>query len=363
MITNTPGRKIRSRELKACRFSFGHFRRKSRHSPRPGTGYLPEKLPFPPLLPPALHHLWGCYAANAHLSFEKIPLRASTQLFNLQPLHLQTEGPWKAEKTDLSCPLSQERFRSNHVLLGDQPVNLFLDCSFIRELLNLCSHRWHELTDFPGPNPARSTLRPLLGLKPGLSSHKLTRSHTLNPGLPLESPGALPTKHTDGSTGPRENSVGRALVAYHWPHDPDGHHLAKDSFWTISVNRNPWSSGPHSKRIWLCRSTVGPWNESLASSLFFLMFLPPNPHSGALRSSPHTHHTWDLSVGEDLRGNFWERSKLESGRESTWGSAFIHDPGWSALGSPGWVWISPFKPRQAGFWWALSGCHWRGPVK
>jgi len=93
MITNTPGRKIRSRELKACRFSFGHFRRKSRHSPRPGTGYLPEKLPFPPLLPPALHHLWGCYAANAHLSFEKIPLRASTQLFNLQPLHLQTEGP------------------------------------------------------------------------------------------------------------------------------------------------------------------------------------------------------------------------------------------------------------------------------
>jgi len=34
--------------------------------------------------------------------------------------------------------------------------------------------------------------------------------HVLNPGLPLESPGALPTRHTDAPTGPRENSVGRA---------------------------------------------------------------------------------------------------------------------------------------------------------
>ena len=50
-------RKIRTRELKACIFSFGHFRRKSRHSPRPRIGYLPEKLPFPPLLPPALSSL------------------------------------------------------------------------------------------------------------------------------------------------------------------------------------------------------------------------------------------------------------------------------------------------------------------
>ena len=33
----------------------------------------------------------------------------------------------------------------------------------------------------------------------------------LNLGLPLESPGALPTHHTDAPTGPRENSVGRAL--------------------------------------------------------------------------------------------------------------------------------------------------------
>ena len=34
----------------------------------------------------------------------------------------------------------------------------------------------------------------------------------LNLGLPLESPGALPTHHTDAPTGPRENSVGRLLL-------------------------------------------------------------------------------------------------------------------------------------------------------
>ena len=99
------------------------------------------------------------------------------------------------------------------------------DCSFIRELLNLCSHRWHELTDFPGPNPARSTLRPLLGLKPGLSSHKLTRSHTLNPGLPLESPGALPTKHTDA---PQDQE--RTLWGGHW-WLTIGHRILMDTTW------------------------------------------------------------------------------------------------------------------------------------
>ena len=89
-------------------------------------------------------------------------------------------------------------------------MDLFLDCSLLRELLTLGSHRPRELTDFPGPNPARPTLLPLLGLKLGLSSHKWTRRHVLNPGLPLEAPGALPTNHTDAPTGPRENSVGRA---------------------------------------------------------------------------------------------------------------------------------------------------------
>ena len=90
-------------------------------------------------------------------------------------------------------------------------MDLFLDCSLLRELLTLGSHRPRELTDFPGPNPARPTLLPLLGLKLGLSSHKWTRRHVLNPGLPLEAPGALPTNHTDAPTGPRENSVGRVL--------------------------------------------------------------------------------------------------------------------------------------------------------
>ena len=91
-------------------------------------------------------------------------------------------------------------------------MDLFLDCSLLRELLTLGSHRPRELTDFPGPNPARPTLLPLLGLKLGLSSHKRTRSHVLNLGTPLGSPEALPTNHTDAPTGPTQNSVGRASV-------------------------------------------------------------------------------------------------------------------------------------------------------
>ena len=56
-ITNTPGRKIRSRELKVGRFSVQAFQEESRHSPRPGTEHVPEKLPFPPLLRPVLSSL------------------------------------------------------------------------------------------------------------------------------------------------------------------------------------------------------------------------------------------------------------------------------------------------------------------
>ena len=58
----------------------------------------------------------------------------------------------------------------------------------------------------------------------------------LKPGLPLESPGALPTHHSDAPTGPRENSVGRAQ-GRSFPNtdhvilmEADGNHLAKDSF-------------------------------------------------------------------------------------------------------------------------------------
>ena len=125
----------------------------------------------------------------------------------------------------------------------------------------------------PDPNPARPTLRPLLGLTPGLSSHKCTRSRILNPGLPFESPGALPTHHTGAPTGPRElcgQGTGEVITP-HWSCDldrkPGWNHL-KDSFWTISVNMTPSRSGPHSKKLWICRSEVGPWNESLANSVY-----------------------------------------------------------------------------------------------
>ena len=129
---------------------------------------------------------------------------------------------------------------------------------------------------------------------PGATS--LTRASPYNPlKYFLQSTLMLPQDQENSGEGTEE------VIAEHWSRDPDGHHLAKDSFWTILVTRNPWNSGLHSKKIWICRSTVGTWNESLPSSLFFL-FLPPNPRSGALRSRPHTHHTWDLSVGEDLRG-------------------------------------------------------------
>ena len=43
--------------------------------------------------------LWECYVANSHLCLDKIPSKTSAHLFNLQPLHLQTKWPWKAEKS------------------------------------------------------------------------------------------------------------------------------------------------------------------------------------------------------------------------------------------------------------------------
>ena len=70
----------------------------------------------------------GCYTANTPLHLEKIPSKASTELFILQLLHLQTEGLEKL-KRPTSPVLSQERFGNNHLLPGDQPVNFFLYCS------------------------------------------------------------------------------------------------------------------------------------------------------------------------------------------------------------------------------------------
>ena len=38
--------------------------------PHPGMSTVPEKLPFPPLLPPALRLLWGYYVPNLHTGWE-----------------------------------------------------------------------------------------------------------------------------------------------------------------------------------------------------------------------------------------------------------------------------------------------------
>ena len=133
-----------------------HFLRKSRHSPRPGTGHLPEKLLFP-LLPRALHLVWGRYAANSHLHIEKIPSKASTQLFNLQRMHLQTEDVEKLEDWPLLTSVSEEIQQQSLPTWRAACERISWLFSPQRELLTLCSHRWCELTDFPGPNPARPT--------------------------------------------------------------------------------------------------------------------------------------------------------------------------------------------------------------
>ena len=106
-------------------------------------------------------------------------------------------------------------FQDNQLLCGEQSINLLLLLSTLLSSYKvpqilLTWSVWAALT-CPFKAHAEQNLLPLLGLKPGLRSHKWTRSHVLNPGLPLESPGALPAHHTDAPTGPRENSVGRAL--------------------------------------------------------------------------------------------------------------------------------------------------------
>ena len=102
--------------------------------------------------------------------------------------------------------------QDNQLLRGDQSINLLLLSTLLSSYkvpqILLTWGVWAALT-CPFKALAEQNLLPLLGLKPGLST-QWTRSHVLNPGLPLESPGALPTRHTDAPTGRRENSVGRA---------------------------------------------------------------------------------------------------------------------------------------------------------
>ena len=97
--------------------------------------------------------------------------------------------------------------QDNQLLRGDQSINLLLLSTLLSSYkvpqILLTWGVWAALT-CPFKALAEQNLLPLLGLKPGLST-QWTRSHVLNPGLPLESPGALPTRHTDAPTGPREN--------------------------------------------------------------------------------------------------------------------------------------------------------------
>ena len=66
VITSTPGRKLRSRELKFCRFSVQAFQEEKQTQPHTGAGQLPEKLSFPPLLPPSLY-LLGNMTSQTHI--------------------------------------------------------------------------------------------------------------------------------------------------------------------------------------------------------------------------------------------------------------------------------------------------------
>ena len=66
VITSTPGRKLRSRELKFCRFSVQACQEEKQTQPHTGAGQLPEKLSFPPLLPPSLY-LLGNMTSQTHI--------------------------------------------------------------------------------------------------------------------------------------------------------------------------------------------------------------------------------------------------------------------------------------------------------
>ena len=183
LITNSPGRKIRSRELKVCRFPpFKHFRRQSRHSHRPRT-----ELSFAPLLPPALSSLGMFCSKHTSAILRKYFQRhlQSSLTCNYFTYRQKDLKSWK----DLPL-LSCLRRDSGTITPTWRPACELISWLFSphREILTLCSHRWCELTAFPSPNPARPTLQPLLRLKLVLSSHRWTRSHVVHPGLPLRVP-------------------------------------------------------------------------------------------------------------------------------------------------------------------------------
>ena len=100
-------------------------------------------------------------------------------------------------------------------------------------------------------------------------------------------------------------------------------------------------------------------NDSSASSLFILMLLPQDPHSGALSFSPHTQHTWDLS-GEEVLGQEFLRSSLGPGRESssTRGSGLSKRPWLKCCGLARLSMDRSIQSKRSSNL-ELSGCHWR----
>lgn len=129
------------------------------------------------------------YVEESHQHLENMPSTVSAQLLHLLPARPQAEGPWNAEKADLSCPSSQERFRNNQLLHGDQSMSFsllstLLLSSYKRPKILLTWGMWASPTS-PLKADAEQNLLPLLGPKLALNSHKYTQKPTY---LTLASP-------------------------------------------------------------------------------------------------------------------------------------------------------------------------------
>ena len=100
-----------------------------------------------------------------------------------------------------------------------------------------------------------------------------------------ESPGALPTHHTDAPIGPRKNSVGKA-PGRSFPYTGQvtlmGNRWKSLGWWFRFFLKHfsecePLKVRSHSKKLWIWRSEVGSLNKSLGSSLFWCFF--PKTHT------------------------------------------------------------------------------------
>ena len=117
---------------------------------------------------------------------------------------------------------------------------------------------------------------------------------------------------------------------------------------------NPSRSGPHSKKLWICKSEVGPWNESLANSIYSDASSPrPTLRSQAEALTLSTAET--SQEGKVSGENFWRRSSRAPSRESisAWGSDLCRWPWVKSCGPPRLRVDGSIQTRGAGFWWAL----------